>query len=145
WPLSTVNETPSTARTTPSSVLKYVFRSLTSSRAIRSSGGAENRARGAPGVSQTDSSLAQPNTWVDDRVRQVDHEVEHNDAERGEHDHPLRRRQVERLDGVDGGLAEPLQPVDRLGEDRAAERDADVHAEHRHDRQQRVPEDVGAH
>ena len=32
-PLSTANETPSTARTTPSSVLKYVFRSLTSRRA----------------------------------------------------------------------------------------------------------------
>ena len=34
WPLSTENETPSTARTTPSSVLKYVFRSLTSRRGI---------------------------------------------------------------------------------------------------------------
>ena len=31
---------------------------------------------------------------------------------------------------------------DGLGEDRAAERDADVHAEHRHDRQQRVAEHV---
>ncbi len=33
-------------------------------------------------------------------------------------------------------LAEAGQAEDRLGEDRAAEREADVHAEHRHDRQQ---------
>ena len=40
---------------------------------------------------------------------------------------------------------EPGQPVDRLGEDRAAERQADVHAEHRHDRQHRVAQHVRAH
>ena len=34
------------------------------------------------------------------------------------------------------------EPEDRLGEDRAAEPDRDVHAEHRHDRQQRVAEHV---
>ena len=50
-PLSTLNETPSTARTTPSSVLKYVFRSLTSRRAM---------------------GLTEPNTWIDDRVQEVD-------------------------------------------------------------------------
>src|SRR6478672_68000 len=99
-PLSTVNETPSTARTTPSSVLKYVFRSLTSRRGI---------------------GLAEPNTWIDDRVEQVDEQVENNDAECGEHDHPLHRRQVEPFDRLNQGLPEPRQPVNRLGEDRAAE------------------------
>ena len=39
----------------------------------------------------------------------------------------------------------PGRPKIVLGEDRAAERDADVHAEHRHDRQQRVAEHVAAH
>ena len=38
----------------------------------------------------------------------------------------------------------PGQAEDRLGEDRAAERDADVETEHRHDRQQRVAEHVPA-
>src|SRR6266550_9380413 len=90
-PLSTVNETPSTARTTPSSVLKYVFRSLTSRRAM---------------------GLTEPNTWIDDRVEQVDAQVEQNDAECGEHDHPLHRRQVESFDRLDQGLAEPRQAVD---------------------------------
>src|SRR5437868_4443787 len=112
WPLSTLNETPSTARTTPSSVLKYVFRSLTSSSAISRSSDAEKRARAAPGVLQGGPSLAKPNTWVDHRVQQVDQQVERDDAEGREHDHPLLRRQVEILDCLDRGLAEPLQPVD---------------------------------
>ena len=45
----------------------------------------------------------------------------------------------------DRGLAEPGQAVDGLGEDGAAESEADVHAEHRHDRQHRVAQHVRAH
>src|SRR3954463_8211038 len=76
WPLSTENETPSTARTTPSSVLKYVFRSLTSRRGI----------------------LRESNSRIDDRVQEVDEQVERNDAEGREDDDALHGRQVEALD-----------------------------------------------
>src|SRR3954469_11969669 len=90
WPLSTENETPSTARTTPSSVLKCVFRSLTSRRA----------------------TLGEPNAWVYDRVQEVDEQVERNDAERREDDDALHGRQVEALDCLDERLAEAGEPVD---------------------------------
>ena len=40
---------------------------------------------------------------------------------------------------------EARKAEDLLGEDRAAEREADVHAEHRHDGQHRVAQDVRAH
>src|SRR5947209_489651 len=121
WPLSTEKVTPSTARTRPSSVLKYVFRSVTSSSAI---------------------SLGESDPRVDPRVQQVHDQVEDDDADGGEDDDPLHRRKVECTDRGDRGLAEAGQPVDRLGEDRAAQRKTDVHAEHRHDRQQGVPQHV---
>src|SRR5690348_11804611 len=117
WPLSTENETPSTARTTPSSVLKYVFRSLTSRSAIAS---------------------AESDSWVDHRVREIDEQVDRDDDDGREHDDALRGRQVEAVDRRDRRLAEPREPVDRLREDRAAEGDADVHAEHRDHGQERV-------
>src|SRR5947208_16301712 len=84
-PLSTVNETPSTARTTPSSVLKYVFRSLTSRRA---------------------KSLGEADARVDDGVQEVHRQIEHDDADRCEYDHALDGRQVEVVDRGDRRLPE---------------------------------------
>ena len=49
------------------------------------------------------------------------------------------------VDRSDRRLAEAGQAEHGLGEDRAAEREADVHAEHRHDRQHRVAQHVRAH
>src|SRR5881227_542706 len=92
-PLSTVNETPSTARTTPSSVLKYVFRSLTSRSAT--SGKADS--------------------GVDQRVEQIDDEVEDDDAHRCEDHDALCGREIEAFDRLQQRLAQPRQSVHRLG------------------------------
>src|SRR5580765_4865024 len=77
-PFSTEKLTPSTALTMPSSVRKYVFRSLTSRSGI---------ARFRPG-------LCQPDAWVDHRVEQVDDQVEDDDDDGREDDHAHDRRHV---------------------------------------------------
>src|SRR4029079_12919972 len=74
-------------------------------------------------------ALCQPDARVDPCIEDVDHQVEHDDAGGREHDHPLRRRQVEVVDGADRQPPEPRQPVHALGEERTAEREPDVHAE----------------
>ena len=67
-PFSTEKLTPSTAPTMPSSVRKYVFRSLTSRSAMRSP-----------------IEASQPDPRVDDGVEQVDDRLKTMIA-RGEHD-----------------------------------------------------------
>src|SRR4051812_38233617 len=113
-PFSTLKLTPSTALTMPSSVRKYVFRSLTSRRAMSSTG----------------RELCQPDTGVDHCIEQVDDEVEDDDDDGREDDHPHDGGDVVIVQGLHGGSAQPRQAVDRLGEDRTAEREADVHPEH---------------
>jgi hypothetical protein len=85
-PFSTEKETPSTARTIPSSVWKEVCRSLTS----RSANG-----------------LGEPDPWVDPGVEKVDYEVEDDDRQGREDDHALNDRQIVALNGEDGCTAEP--------------------------------------
>src|SRR5580765_8414012 len=87
-PFSTLKLTPSTALTTPSSVRKWVRRSLTSSRA-------------------TLRLLGEPDSGVDHRIQKIDDEVEDDDRDRREHDHALHGRQVEVRDRVQRGLPEP--------------------------------------
>src|ERR671930_121615 len=108
-PFSTEKLTPSTALTIPSSVRKWVLRSRTSRSAM------ECEASG------------QPNPGIDPGVEEVDDEVEDDDRERREHDHPLHGRDVVVVQPEDGRLPEARQAVHRLGEHRAAEREADVH------------------
>src|ERR687884_1954588 len=124
-PFSIEKLTPSTALTIPSSVRKWVLRSRTSRRAIR-------------------SSLRKPDPWVDPGVEEVDEEVEDDDRERREHDHPLDGRDVVVEEPADRGPPQAGQAVDGLREDGSAEREADVHPEHRHDREHGVPQDVRA-
>src|SRR6266542_5068774 len=123
WPFSIENETPSTARTIPSSVWKDVCRSLTS--------------RSAKG-------LGEPDARVDPGVQDVDQQVEDDDREGGEDDHALDHGQVVVGDGEQGGVPEAGQVVDALGEDRTPERQPDVHPEDGDDGQQRVAEHVRA-
>src|SRR5437588_769759 len=68
-PLSTEKLTPSTALTMPSSVRKYVLRSFTSSSDMHRL-----------------LLLREPDSRVDPRVDQVDHQVEDHDTERPEDD-----------------------------------------------------------
>src|SRR5256714_2806509 len=115
WPFSTEKLTPSTAFTIPSSVRKWVLRSLTSSRAIS----------GPPS--------GEPDPRIDPGVDEIDEEVEDDDRERREHDQPFDGRNVVVVQPEHRSLAEARKAVDVLREDRAAEGEADVHAEHRHD------------
>src|SRR5262245_41878243 len=107
--------------------------------AARAAGGPAPGTGAAPPLG---SPLRQPDSRVDPRVERVDEETEDEDAEGGEHDHPLRRRQVEVVDRPDGEPAEARQPEDGLGEERAAEREPEIHPEDRHDGQQGVPDHV---
>ena len=49
------------------------------------------------------------------------------------------------LEGLHGEAAEAGEAEDRLREDGAAERDPDVHSQHRHDREQGIPQHVVPH
>src|SRR5215208_7812096 len=124
-PFSTAKLTPSTALTIPSSVRKCVLRSLTSS--------------SATGVSL---SLAKPDTRVDGRVQEVHREIEDDDRQGSEDHDSLSDRKIKLGDRQDCLVPESRERENRLGEDRAPECCADVHAEHRHDRKHRVPEDM---
>src|ERR1700750_2812155 len=97
-PARTVNETPSTARISPSSVRKDTRRSRTSR-----SGRAGN----------ADPRVEYAVDDVDDGVRDDDEERRVDD---GRHDH----RQIEVLQRVVGQLADAGQAEDDLGEQRAA-------------------------
>src|ERR1041385_6250942 len=96
-PFSTENDTPSTARTMPSSVWKCVRRSLTSRSA----------------------NSAQPDPRVDPGVQDVDQEVERDHHDRCEHDRPDDHGQVEGSHGGHGQLAEPGQAEHVLDQHRA--------------------------
>src|SRR3954470_14088973 len=100
----------------PSSVLKWTLRSLTS--------------RSAMGGSV-------PHSRVEERVDHVDDQVQQDDEERAEQDGALDRRQIALLDRVEGQAADAGDVEDRLGEDGAAEQDAEVQAEDRDDRRDR--------
>src|SRR3954466_4164356 len=114
-PLSTLYEMPSTAFTTPSGVSNCTRRSLTSSSGVEAAG----------------SGIFHPR--VEERVRDVDDQVEQDDEEGGEQDRALDLRQVEPLDRVIAVAADAGDVEHRLGEDRAAEQDAEVEAQDRDD------------
>src|SRR3954471_21994949 len=118
------NETPSTARTSPSSVRKETRRSRTSS----SGASANAHARIEEAVDD-----------VDDRVRDDDEERRVHD---GRHDHG----QVEVLERVVRQLADAGQPEDHLGEQGSAGHErAEVEPEQADERDHRVAQDVAEH
>src|SRR5215218_210937 len=95
----------------PSSVSKWTFRSVTSRRA-----------------------KLVPHARVEERVDDVDDQVQEDDEE-GAHEHgALHRGQVALLDGVEGQSPDAGDVEDGLGEDRAAQQDAEVEAEDGDDR-----------
>src|SRR3954469_22709808 len=104
-PGSTSYEMPSTALTRPSSVSKCTYRSRT-----LKSGSGIFHAR------------------VDEGVEDVDDQVRDDDEERADQDRSLDHRKIGVLDRVVREPADPRDVEDGLGEDRAAEQDADVDA-----------------
>src|SRR5689334_18729006 len=126
-PLSTLKETPSTAPTTPSSVLNEVFRSRTSS----------------SGTGMTDGS-GEPDARIDPGVQEVDQQVDEDD-DQGREDHdPHGDGVVELTERVHRDISEARHAEHILHDDRPAQGEGDVHAEHGHDGQHGVPQHVGA-
>src|SRR3954463_14769926 len=105
WPLFTSYEMPSTAFTRPSSVSKCTYRSRTVS-----SGSGIFHAR------------------VDEGIEDVHDQVGDDDEERADQHRALDHRQVGVLDRVVGEPPDAGDVEDGLGEDGAAEQDADVDA-----------------
>src|SRR5919198_113845 len=132
WPRSREKLTPSTALTMPSSVLNRTRRSFTSSSAMWPLRASYRLALWS-GV---------PHPRIEHRVEDVHNEVEHHHEEGGEQDHALDHGQVVVDDRLHGGGAHPRQAEYPLGDDRAAEQDADVQAQHGDHRRERGPQDV---
>src|SRR3954447_200947 len=96
----------------PSSVAKWTLRSVTSRRA----------------------KLLVPHARVEERVDDVDYQVEEDDEEGAHQDRPLHGRQVALLDGVEGEAPDAGDVEDGLGEDSPAEEDPEVEPEDGDDR-----------
>src|SRR4051795_818423 len=110
------NETPSTARTSPSSVRKETRRSRTSS----------------------SGASANAHARIEDAVDDVDDGVGHDDEERRVHDRRHDHGQVEVLERVVGQLADPGEAEDDLREQGAAGHEgAEVETEEAHERDHR--------
>src|SRR3954453_20472470 len=106
---------PSTALTVPSSVSKWTARSLISSSAMWSV----------------------PDPWIEEGIHDVHEQVHHDDGKRADQHRSLHDRQVALLDRIKGQTADTGDVEDGLGEDRAAEEDAEIEAEDGHDRRDR--------
>src|SRR5262245_55133767 len=120
---STVNEMPSTARTSPSSLRKETCRSRTSSRGTAASGN--------------------PHPRVEPGVEDVDHGIRQDDEERGVDDGGEDHRQVEVLQRLVGEQTDAGEAEDHLGQQgTAADERPEVEPEQAHERDQRRPQDV---
>src|SRR4051812_3361394 len=118
-PRSSFREMPSTARTIPSSVANWTLRSLTSSR--------------VSGI-----GLSEPDPRVQIRVGDIDERREDDDERRAVKRHAHQRRQVLLVDRLGRVVADPVDRVDRLGDDRpTAEHGGEVEPEQGHDRNER--------
>src|SRR5882757_2044271 len=152
-----VNDSPSTAFTTPSSVEKCTRRSCTSRNAAGALSASKEMSCAA--AVMVPSSLLVPRSAqlidgrelgvlgvahprVDRGVEQVDDEVHHDHGcRRNQHaDHD--DRQVDVLDGVDDGLAHTVQIEHRFGDRRATDHRGEIEAGDRHDGTQRGPQSV---
>src|SRR6476659_1455687 len=122
-PARMVNETPSTARTIPSSVRNETCRSRTSRSG--SSGNAHPR--------------------IEEAVEDVDHGVGHHDEEGRVHGGRHDDGQVEVLEGVIGQLADARKAEDDLRQERAAgDQRREIEAEEADERDHRRAQDVPA-
>src|SRR3954468_4156173 len=72
----------------------------------------------------------EPEARVEDDIERVDSKVHERDEDGDGEDHALQHRVVAVHDGVDGELTDAGPREDLLGDDRAAEQHAELHAEH---------------
>src|SRR5579884_1368149 len=83
-----------------------------------------------------------PRPRVDQRRRDVDQHVHHDEAGREEHRQALHDREVAVVDRRHEQASEAGQDVDLLDDDGTAEQVAELDTRHRHDGHERVQEDV---
>src|SRR5262245_59277712 len=108
--------------TTPTSAVSPTMAMPTRARRLRvSRPSARWRSRRASG---------EPETRVEDDIEGVDGEVDQRHEQRDGQDHTLQHRVVAVDDGVHRELAHPGPGEDLLGDDRAPEQHAELHAEH---------------
>src|ERR671924_2230463 len=84
----------------------------------------------------------QPDARIDDRVGDVDHEVDADDHEAGHDDHALDEREVALEDALVEQPADARPREDHLDDDRGVDHDHQVDAGQREDRDERVLERV---
>src|SRR5918999_6398141 len=130
-PRWTLNERPSTARTTPSGVANDTWRSLTSRRV------SAMRRPPSPVLRVSD-------TRIEPRVHDVDDEGHEGDEERDHHGRPEHGRQVASCGRLEDPLADAREVDDGLGDHGAAHKEREVDAEQRRDRRQARTEAVTA-
>ena len=122
-PRSSVNDSPSTDLTRPSSVGKWIRRSVA------------RRLPTRPGVVRRWQSRLHPR--VDDGVQEVDDQVRQDDEEAAEQVTPEDLGRSWLLMASTRELADAVEREGRLGEHRAAEQQAEVEAEDGQDRGER--------
>ena len=83
--------------------------------------------------------------WVEDRVTDVNEEIDDDVGDRDEQRDALDHDVVASVDRVEDGLADPREVEDRLRQDGARQERAEGQADDRHDRQQGRPETMADH
>src|SRR5438445_1694616 len=89
-------------------------------------------------VALAPATSAVPDARIEHRVHEVDDEADHRHEERDDDDRPLHDRVIARGDRVQHVPSDADATEDRLGEDGAAEQRAELKANDRHDRDERV-------
>src|SRR5688572_14731804 len=79
-----------------------------------------------------------PDARVDEAVEKVDGEVHQHDDAGDDQQAPLDHRIIAAEDGIDHPFADPRPRKDSLRQDRAGEQHADLQADRRDDRYERV-------
>src|SRR5579883_2282409 len=88
------------------------------------------------------AAVAGPHPRIDDAIKHVGHEVREDHGERGQEEDALKDRIVAVRDRGDEKVAEPRPGEDRLDQDRAGERIAEIIADHRDHRDEGVGQHV---
>src|SRR5262245_14084317 len=85
------------------------------------------------------------NAWIQERIAQVDQQIDHNERERGDEREALHLLVVTGDDGVDSEGAKSRHGEQGLHDDRAADEEADLEPHHGHGRDQGILERVLQH
>src|SRR5262245_9803923 len=96
-------------------------------------------------VAMASRPSVQPDAWVEPTVKQVDREIDEDEAGRDEQYETLNEIEVAAGGSVDKQLADAVDVEDLLGHDQAADQERELEADHGDDGQQRIAQGVPAH